>query len=247
MRSLKELQSTEFCFQSLSRSEVWTAKYVSKLPNNRESVLELVIDRPGMQWSLYAPLSPPKAAQKTDSEEEIKLVGFMGRPVARMIVPTEARSVIEGEWEVCLPVTVARELSIRGDGNKTETWESRLGLKGKFEGSERFEKLIVEGDTQLSSPLRLLTLLSPRLLSPRLLSPLCCLSLCCLSLCCLSLCCLLLLCCLLPYCLLSVVSHSAVSSSAVSCPTVSSLLFLTLLSPALLSPLCCFSLCCLYV
>ena len=38
----------------------------------------------------------------------------------------------------------------------TETWESKLGLRGKFEGTQRYEALVVDGDASLNGTYKLL-------------------------------------------------------------------------------------------
>ena len=155
----------KFRFQSLQRSEVWTATYLSAIgcqeagASRREACLELIIDptSDGPEWRLTVPPSitgeEAKAWEKTAA-----LRRALSAPVARMRPdPTgPAANILDGEWEIRLPVELTGEVSITGGGDKVETWESRLGLKASAsaagEGKQRWSQLTVASeDAELSS------------------------------------------------------------------------------------------------
>ena len=87
-----------------------------------------------------------------------KLREFSERPVARMRVrdrrdddvdghgngdgrrggkTSRQLSLLNGEWEICLPTDAVVNLEIRGLGRPVEGWAGRLGLKGEFENQRR--------------------------------------------------------------------------------------------------------------
>ena len=155
----------EFRFQSLKRSEVWTATYLSTIgcqeigASRREACLEFIIDptSDGPEWRLTVPPSitgeEAKAWEKTAA-----LRRSLSAPVARMRPdPTGcAANILDGKWEIRLPVELTGEVSITGGGDKVATWESRLGLKASAsnagEGKQRWSQLTVASkDAELSS------------------------------------------------------------------------------------------------
>jgi SNF2-related domain len=88
----------------------------------------------GITWYVFAK-SPSK---------EGPLKNLLDRPFARMKVSTsldKSFSMINGRWEVCLPVTTFYKLDVRGVGRLLPSWQNRLGLKGEFENKHQFETL----------------------------------------------------------------------------------------------------------
>ena len=155
----------EFRFQSLQRSEVWTATYLSAIgsqevgASRREACLELIIDptSDGLEWRLTVPPSITGEEAKA-WEKTAKLRRALSAPVARMRPDPKgpAANILDGEWEIRLPVELTGEVSITGKGDKVATWESHLGLKASAsnagEGKQRWSKLSVASeDAELSS------------------------------------------------------------------------------------------------
>jgi hypothetical protein len=123
---------SEFRFTHVTRSRIWTAHYVSR----EQGRLELRVASDGMTWLLFAKAPAKKGA----------LRDILERPVARMkVAPPEGISsvtLLEGVWELCLPVTYSIQLSIEGKGkNDVKSWRQRIGLLGKFETEYEFEEL----------------------------------------------------------------------------------------------------------
>jgi hypothetical protein len=128
----------EFRFQSLKRSEVWTATYLSTIggheigASSREACLQLIIDptSDGPEWQLTVPPSITGEEAKA-WEKTAKLRRALSAPVARMRPDPKgpAANILDGKWEIRLPVELTGEVSVTGGGDKVATWESRLGLR----------------------------------------------------------------------------------------------------------------------
>jgi len=128
VEAVRRLGQAEFRFQRLYRAEVWTATYMS--PEGR---LELTLHDHAPEWSLTA--RPPDAPGPLRSQ--------LLRPVARLRVDKAGQSIIEGAWELFLPLTKAVEVTVQGHGDQVDTWEARLGLQGKWAGTKRWNRLKV--------------------------------------------------------------------------------------------------------
>ncbi|KAL1970169.1 hypothetical protein VTN77DRAFT_6574 [Rasamsonia byssochlamydoides] len=105
-------------FSTLKRAEDWTAIY-----EGRHSMLHLVIGKQGIQWFLY--VRPPRSDASVSIRREIFL-----RPVARMRVADDASSLLEGVWEVSLPLSSKMTLYFTGAGERVPSHEARCGLQG---------------------------------------------------------------------------------------------------------------------
>jgi len=138
----------EFRFSKLIRSNIWTVQYVA----SSECSLELRLSEHEAIWYLFV---------KAPSRQG-KLRDALSRPVARMIVKessdedmsSSSFSFLRGEWEICLPIDTEVEVTVEGVGERVESWESKLGLKGRFEGLERHEKLEISLDASAPASLK---------------------------------------------------------------------------------------------
>lgn len=119
-----------FRFSYLERSHIWTAHFAS---SSREARLELQIRKNSAEWLLFAE-PPSKRGPLRDSLE---------RPVARLQVDASSGSMIEGVWELRLPVDSYISVSIEAIGASYPSWKSNLGLK-QFENEIQFQNLRVE-------------------------------------------------------------------------------------------------------
>ncbi|GMI05451.1 hypothetical protein TrVE_jg4580 [Triparma verrucosa] len=119
----------EFNFKKLVRGEVWVASYHAP-----GAQLELSLNEKAPIWLLK--IDPPSAVGK--------LRDTLERPVARMMLKDDAKDVLDGVWEVCLPVDETFQISITGQGNKVQSWEARIGLKGRFGEGKRFSTLDIK-------------------------------------------------------------------------------------------------------
>jgi hypothetical protein len=122
-----------FRFAHEKRSRIWTCLFETADGTSR---LELRISRTGAVWLLFA----KAPAQKGSLRETLE------SPVARMCIktvqdPSAPLSLLDGKWEICLPVVAAVDLLITGVGNRVPSWRSNLGLKGDFQNESRYEKL----------------------------------------------------------------------------------------------------------
>ena len=112
--TLERSLSEEYRFYASKRSQVWTIYY--EAPFSR---LELEFSYTAPRWLLFV---------KPDRKEPVnsKVRQTFKRPVARMVV--EGSDLLQGQWQLCLPVSAPTVVTIEGKGNLVPSWESRLGL-----------------------------------------------------------------------------------------------------------------------
>ena len=108
----------ELRFLSTKRSQFWTITYDAS-----HSRLELVFAKRRPQWFLYV---KPIAGKLGNS----RIRTLLQNPVARMSVDTD--DLLQGTWELCLPVDLNFPIIVRGTGELVKSWESRLGLREPF-------------------------------------------------------------------------------------------------------------------
>ena len=127
-------ECTEFKFKKLFRGEVWVASYGA----------------PGAQLDLYMDENKPYWWLKIDPPSAVgKLRDTLERPVARMLLKKDAKDLLSGVWEICLPCDIDLDVTVAGVGDMVDSWEVRMGLKGRFIGTKRFSSLevkVAEGD-----------------------------------------------------------------------------------------------------
>ncbi|KAJ3052919.1 hypothetical protein HK097_005420 [Rhizophlyctis rosea] len=112
---LESLPGAEFRFRSVKRQDLWVVLYDSE-----RAELELWLDPKQPEWRVKVK-SPPGEAVNS------KLRALLLTPVARMKVVGET-SLLEGTWELCLPVRKSFKIGMEGEGELVPAWEARLGL-----------------------------------------------------------------------------------------------------------------------
>ena len=67
------------------------------------------------------------------------------QPVARMSLDPTATSVdlLHGQWEVCIPTNKITHVTVRSSGRQVPTWQSAMGLGGKFADKLRYSEMHV--------------------------------------------------------------------------------------------------------
>ena len=143
----------EYRFNSVTRTNIWTATYTTV----KGSKLELRVSRSNATWFLFAKV-PPEKGELRDALE---------RPIARMrLNRSQSKSFIDGTWEVCIPQKDSIKLSIKGVGEKVDSWRAKLGILGDFENEKRYEsievKVISAGNTSVSDAIAGTYLLLPK-------------------------------------------------------------------------------------
>ena len=136
----------EFKFESCTRTEIWIVKYQGVLPSGREASVELHFDgEKRTQWLLWCKtIVVGEEANKNWVKEEV-LRAALKNPLARMMVDSQPqKGLLDGTWELNLPVHATGSATVTGRGAKTETWQRKIGLKNGWEGTERFSELRVE-------------------------------------------------------------------------------------------------------
>ena len=107
-----------YYYQSARRSKYWTILY-----DGLNSRLELQFTEMHAQWYLFA--KTPKMAPG-----DARIRQLLERPIARMRVEKENCSkLLEGIWQLCLPVIRTFAVEIEGRGSTIPSWEARLGLE----------------------------------------------------------------------------------------------------------------------
>ena len=111
----------EFRLTGLSRTHVWTAIYY----NQQGAKLEARLSRSGLTWLLFMRASSPSVEMKSIAEQ----------PVARMSVDASSCqdgsvSLLNGSWEICLPINPRVSLSLEGIGDSLPSWGIGWTLEG---------------------------------------------------------------------------------------------------------------------
>lgn len=127
---------TEFRFRRLDRTHIWTALYYSEC-NAR---LEARVTKSSVTWLLF--FAPIQATGPLKAQ--------FNRPLARMIATSPGSiplSLMDGQWELSLPVTSRVPLIIANVGDTTiKSWRNRLGLEGGLENEYQYETLRIQID-----------------------------------------------------------------------------------------------------
>mmetsp|Transcript_13824 Transcript_13824/g.25733 ORF Transcript_13824/g.25733 Transcript_13824/m.25733 type:complete len:2142 (+) Transcript_13824:104-6529(+) len=131
VQAVSSLQGAELGFRSLQRGEAWAACYASP----EGVMLKLILDGQASEWQLALPPLPSCSAAR----------GFLLGPVARMPLDVSARvtGLLDGHWQVRLPVTRRFTATVTGEGEKVEAWQAQLGLQGECASRRRFSRLVL--------------------------------------------------------------------------------------------------------
>ena len=118
-KAMETVANAEFLFRDVRRADVWIAKYVC--PGQDEVVLELRIGASIAQPEWRVVVTP---APTTDEPVH----DVFQHPVARMRVAPGAKHMMDGVWQVLVPVTRSFDLQITGSGALVESWQETLGM-----------------------------------------------------------------------------------------------------------------------
>ncbi|KAN0062000.1 hypothetical protein ACQY0O_005995 [Thecaphora frezii] len=133
-RVSEALCETEFRFQDLLRQKVWQARFAA--PGAR---MDLILDPIEPHWRIFVDALPTEPAGS-------KLRETLMQPVARMTLDPLAEdvSLLDGSWEMCLPTENVFKASVTSTGAQVPTWQSALGLGGKYTDTKRFSEIQVK-------------------------------------------------------------------------------------------------------
>ena len=117
----------EFRYESIKRSDCWKITYVAM-----HSRLELVFDGEDVYWLLYG-----KPDQSEPGNSPVRKL--LSLPLARMTVRGKsmggelmvAESMLQGSWEIRLPLNCQFAITVTPQGQLVDSWEKKLGLQGK--------------------------------------------------------------------------------------------------------------------
>ena len=130
----------EYRYKSAKRSYSWTVTYEAA-----RSRLELIFEQESVYWLLYG---KPDSSEAGDS----RVRQILEQPLARLIVrgktikgkTIESTDLLDGSWEIRLPVNHTFAVSISPTGELTDSWEKRLGIQDKeFVDKQVFKSLKV--------------------------------------------------------------------------------------------------------
>lgn len=133
VNSLVNKSAYGFRLATIVRSHTWTVNYYCRNVGR----IELRFNNDGPIWFLFCEVG-------TETDPELRF--WLDRPLARLHVKiplNHSFHVIDGFWEMCLPVRSPVELFIEGCGDIVESWRNRLGLQGKFANEYQFQFLNV--------------------------------------------------------------------------------------------------------
>lgn len=116
----------EYRYESAKRSHRWTVTY-----NAMTSRLELVFDQDEVYWLLYG-----KPGQLETGDSPVRKL--LELPLARLTVRGKnmrgdhmsGDKLLEGSWEIRLPMSHTFSITVTPRGGLTDSWEKKLGLQG---------------------------------------------------------------------------------------------------------------------
>ena len=114
--ALRPALGAELRFQSMTRAQMWTVHYDS--PHLR---LELVLESRQAEWRLFA-----KPARTEPGNSRARKL--LESPLARM--RPAGQSLLQGVWQISLPVATSFTVAITGTEKTVPSWESQLGIQG---------------------------------------------------------------------------------------------------------------------
>jgi hypothetical protein len=96
--------------------------------------MELLLDPQIPEWRLFG---------KADDEEPANspIRKMLIQPIARMRIPLDATSLLEGKWELSLPISSSFTVQIEGVGELLPSWEAKMGLLGTFKDKKSWSHL----------------------------------------------------------------------------------------------------------
>lgn len=130
-------------FKSMKRKHVWTVLY-----EGAHSTLQLTIDPHGMHWKLFAKAPDGEPARSYFRE-------VVRHPIARMEVLRQGSSLLEGEWQICGPLSRRdKTILLQGIGNLLPSYENICGLPGSAH-KKVWSGIFVGGDEEAMKGLSL--------------------------------------------------------------------------------------------
>ncbi|GES66406.1 C-5 cytosine-specific DNA methylase [Aspergillus terreus] len=125
----------ELRFLDIKRTDVWTVLYEGKY-----ATLDLILAQHQVDWFLYA--------KPLDSEPALCLNReILSKPFAHMT--PGPNSLLEGEWEVCAPLSTNSALVFSRSGTLVPSYEAKCGLAMKeFRDSKVWTKINVGGSVE---------------------------------------------------------------------------------------------------
>lgn len=105
---------SEFRFQTVKRSRIWTATYRAA-----HARMLLVIAPGQFEWQLFAELD-------ADRPGNDPLRAVLLNPIARMI--PDASNILSGSWQIWNPSKQSFAIEIKPSGEFVRTWKNQLGI-----------------------------------------------------------------------------------------------------------------------
>lgn len=119
LESVALVRQDTLMFKSIKRRHIWTVVY-----DGNHSTLQLTIDMHGMHWKLFAK-APDNEPARSYLREALR------HPIARMKVLPQGSSLLEGEWQICGPLSRKDKIiTLKGFGDLLPSYESICGLPG---------------------------------------------------------------------------------------------------------------------
>ncbi|EEA28090.1 SNF2 family helicase, putative [Talaromyces marneffei ATCC 18224] len=104
-------------FKSIKRRHIWTVVY-----EGANSTLQLTINAQGMHWKLFAKAPNDEPARSYFRE-------VVRHPIARMKVLQHGSSLLDGEWQICGPLSRKdKTIYLQGTGDLLPSYENMCGL-----------------------------------------------------------------------------------------------------------------------
>ncbi|KAL8935575.1 MAG: hypothetical protein Q9211_004630 [Gyalolechia sp. 1 TL-2023] len=107
----------EFRLHDVIRSHCWTVTF-----DGKSLSLKLIFHHGNVKWQLF--IKPHKSLAGTSRIRQLARY-----PIARMTLDDGARNLLDGTWQVSIPIVQSYDIKIVGQGERSiDSWKNTLGL-----------------------------------------------------------------------------------------------------------------------
>ena len=117
MQAMKTISDADLLFRGMKRTNVWRVFY--SCASEDQVRFELRISEKNAEWLVHVDPSIKKGMPHD----------MFLRPLMRMQLDAKAKSVLDGIWEVFTPERSNFDITVRGQGELDDSWQTKLGMQ----------------------------------------------------------------------------------------------------------------------
>ncbi|KAL9602375.1 MAG: hypothetical protein Q9179_002557 [Wetmoreana sp. 5 TL-2023] len=140
VEALEHALREEFRFRDVKRSHCWIVYF-----EGPSLSLRLILQDCKARWYLFA--KPDKQLPGIARERQL-----FRYPIARMVLSPESHNLLDGHWELCIPVEHMFNVKIDGRRyNVVDSWQATLGLPVDMGESKVYESLDISTNAKVDT------------------------------------------------------------------------------------------------